>query len=285
MATRNAQNARSVKQRAGEASGATRKGASQAKPSKGAATTVRKASSKTNKKTAPLMTKEEKRAAKRTEQEERNRVLVVNDILLRQDPAYRFRRKIWWVLMGVGVLLTITAWVCMLTSERYALSTSRPTGMALVVVLILAYASILGAFVYDLIRIRPLRKNIELVVASTPQKRLEMIIDEATASQAEAKEAHKELKKAKKNMTKEEKQALKEEKRKAKLVRKMYGKEAAATTSNTIGVDEHVQKISELTADGFAKAEAHKKARQKQHAKKKAEAKTVADKKKDKKKK
>ena len=101
MATRSPKNERSVKKQTGDAIGATRKGASRAKPTRVAAATVRQAPSKakaSNKagtdKATPLMTKAEKREARRQENEKKNKIIVVNNILLGQNETFKKRRLV-----------------------------------------------------------------------------------------------------------------------------------------------------------------------------------------------
>lgn len=181
MALRNPNNDRSQKQQAEAPAGMTRKGASRAKPVRPAAQTVRVAApgKSGKKKTDPAtMTKDEKREFKRRQRDERDRITVVTNIVLRELPGYGKLRRVWWILLGAGLGLTAVSWLAMFVFPGASDDLATPMGMLAMVCLILAYVAIIGAFVFDWVKVRPMRKKADAQVASMTSKRMQQIIDE-----------------------------------------------------------------------------------------------------------
>ncbi len=159
MSTRSATNKRTSER---EYTGATRKGATSAKLARPAASSVRvePASARERRRKAERgeslvgLSKEEKRARKREERAREDRAYSASNIMLKEDPEYHKRRRVFWIVLGAVIVLTVLVWA-MLTGivpvpEQFS-------GMAEVVFVILAYACIFVAFIYDFVRVRPLR--------------------------------------------------------------------------------------------------------------------------------
>ena len=179
MSTRNPMNERSRQQMRGETTGLTRKGASRAKPARQSASSVHVVEVSSHKDPS-RMTKEERKEDRRQRRYENDRRAAASNILMAEDPTYRFRRKIWWLLLGLGVACTVLAWIFFAVFQGV-------TGVPGLISLIGAYVFIIGGFVWDWFRIRPIRKETDEMVSHFTDKRIQDIIDE----DYEAKEAKK----------------------------------------------------------------------------------------------
>lgn len=188
MSTRNPKNKRSLQMQRGEApGGATRKGASRAKPARQSASSVHVVEVRSHKDPA-TMTKEERREDKRQKRFERDRLAAASNILMSQNELYRHRRVVWWALLGAGIACTVLAWIFFATLQGVS-------GLPGLIALIGAYAFIIGGFVWDWFRIRPIRKESDEMVAHFTPKRLQQIIDDDYEAN-EAKKAAKAAKRA-----------------------------------------------------------------------------------------
>ncbi len=197
MSQRNPNNDRSQKQRTEGVSGMTRKGASRAKPVSQAGSTVQvvERRSKTRSKANPAtLSKEETKELKRRERDERDRVTVVSNILQRQDPAYAGLRRLWWILLGAGLAFTAVSWICMFIVPGASSDPGTPMGMAAMVCIILAYVCIIGGFIFDWVKVRPIRRKIEATVAGMTEKRMQQIVDDDFRREEEARLAREQRK-------------------------------------------------------------------------------------------
>lgn len=110
MSTRSATNKRTQSH---EVTGVARKSAASAKPARQAASSVRvvPASSKARRKELEKgenlegLSKEEKRARKAKQRAKEDRIYTVSNILLKQDEDYTKRRRIWWAVLTIGMVL------------------------------------------------------------------------------------------------------------------------------------------------------------------------------------
>ncbi len=187
MSTRNVNNERTRQQMRGEATGLTRKGASRAKPARQSASSVHVVEVSSHKDPAS-MTKEERKEERRKSRAERDRVAAASNILMAQDPDYKFRRRVWWVLLGIGVGCTALAWIFFATLQGVS-------GLPGLIALIGAYAFIIGGFCWDWFKIRPIRKETDEMVAHFTPKRIQQIIDD-DYEEREARKAAKAARKA-----------------------------------------------------------------------------------------
>ncbi len=189
MSMRSATNKRTLEQ---EYTGATRKGAGSAKPARAAAGSVRvvPASSKARRKAAERgeslegLSKEEKRARKREERAREDRLYDASNIMLKEDEDYKKYRKIFWVILGVGMAAIVATWYVLLGGQQ---SHAGQSGNPLEIVgIVLAYAAILGAFAFDMIKIRPIRNYYRSVVEGMSERKLVEVL-EAAATKKDAK--------------------------------------------------------------------------------------------------
>ena len=150
MSMRSATNKRTLEH---EYTGATRKGASSAKPARAAAGSVRvvPASAKARRKAAERgenlegLSKEEKRARKREERAREDRLYDASSVLLKADEDYNKYRKIFWAILGVGMAAIVVTWYVLLGGQQDHVGQS---GNPLEIVgIVVSYAAIIGAFV------------------------------------------------------------------------------------------------------------------------------------------
>ena len=196
MSTRNPMNKRSQAQQSGEMTGFTRKSAGSAKPARAAASSVRvvPASAKEKRKQVERgeslegLSREEKRARKRELRLQEDRIYTVSNVLMKDDPDYNKRRRVFWVLLVVAVIAAIGVWVVMLGLPEEDLSVSQPMQ---IVGLIISYACIIGAFVYDLVRVRPLRNEARRRAEGMSEAKLIAVLEEDKAKEAAKREAKK----------------------------------------------------------------------------------------------
>lgn len=166
MSTRSATNKRTQSH---EVTGVARKSAASAKPARQAASSVRvvPASSKARRKELEKgenlegLSKEEKRARKAKQRAREDRIYTVSNILLKQDEDYTKRRRIWWAVLAIGMV-------------------SIPVQM---VGIVLSYVIILGDFIYDFVRIRPLRNMYRTQAEGMSENKLNALIERAAAEE------------------------------------------------------------------------------------------------------
>lgn len=202
MARRNPMNDRYTKEKE-PGSGATRAGASSMKPARSAASSVRQAPKKPtggNRKTRAMaeanMSKEEKKALRAKQREEENTLYTASSILCNKDAKFKKLRKIWWALLISAVVFTVLSWV--------TLSTGVGGQVLSIVVLVLAYASIIGALALDFTAVRKRRNYFRDQVNAMSKRAVERIVEESyqeRVAKEAAKKARKEARKEKKSAT------------------------------------------------------------------------------------
>ena len=150
----------------------SRASAAGAKPTREVAGTVRNAAE-------AEPTKEEKKAkreAKRTEDDER---FDAQQVVLKQQPGYKRLTRIWWVLLGVGFAFSLGSFLIVHYLQSNASSPMTNTlAAASMVMMVAAYLFIIGAFILDFVKIRPMRNAARDTVSGASRKRLRRIIDE-----------------------------------------------------------------------------------------------------------
>ena len=164
---------------AAAAGGFSRRSAARAKPSRELAGTVR-----TGAKPESEMTKEEKRAAKQERRSEEDLLLDAKQAILNNDDAYRRTQRIWWGLLIVGFVCATASWLIM-----YYLQQNPVEQLATVsiVLMVLAYVLIIGAFIYDLWKVRPLRNQANEKLTGMSKRRLKQVVAEEQERKAAKK--------------------------------------------------------------------------------------------------
>ena len=159
-------------------SGMTRKSASKAKPAREAAGSVRVVAKKKNPdgSTSTMgMTKEEKKEVRRAEREEQDVFNTLTNAMLKRNELYTKRRRMWWVFLGLGLIFVVASFASGYIgasdgSNMYNLATTG--GVLSVVSLVLAYVFIITSLVYEWMKIRPIRREIEdSITGLSPKKR------------------------------------------------------------------------------------------------------------------
>ena len=122
------------------------------------------------------MSKEEKKAAREAKRTEEDLLYEAKKAYLNKSDAYRFTQRVWWGLLGGGMVCSIISFLIMRNMQSNGGNESMAT--ASVVLMVLAYVLIIGAFIYDLIKVRPLRNEANEKLAGMSKKRLNQLIAE-----------------------------------------------------------------------------------------------------------
>ena len=183
MSTRSATNKRTQSR---EVTGVARKSAASAKPARQAASSVHvvPASSKARRKELEKgenlegLSKEEKRARKAKQRAHEDRIYTVSNILLKQDEDYTKRRRIWWAVLAIGMVFIVAIWV-----SFYFVPGGTVSSPVQMVGIVLSYAIILGDFIYDFVRIRPLRNMYRTQAEGMSDNKLNAVIERSAAEE------------------------------------------------------------------------------------------------------
>ena len=180
-----------------ERKGMARRSASSAKPVREAAGSVRvvPASSKERRKQVEQgeslagLSKEEKRARRAERRELEDRIETCTNFLLKEQPLYPKRKKVYWgFLIGAGV-----AFVCAIVCLGIISSGSDNgiVGVGSLVFVALAYVGLIGGLVYDFVRIRPIRNEVRATVEGMSDNRMNAVLQRAAEERAAQQEAKK----------------------------------------------------------------------------------------------
>ena len=157
--------------------GFVRRSPSRAKPSRKAAAGVRTVSAGKSK-PASEMTKEEKKAEKAKQREKEDREYAVSQMLMDNDPEYQHNHKIWWRILIVGFAAMVLSMVLYGVVTSQGETTSLPLAIISLATMVIAYAAIIVAFVYDWRKIRPIRTSCQQRAASMSEKRINKMLRE-----------------------------------------------------------------------------------------------------------
>ena len=184
MSTRSASNPRNNPNVDGPRGGMTRKSAGKAKPARTAAASVRvvPTSAKAKRKAAERgedlsgLSKDEKRARKAQLRAQEDRVYNATNALMKADPDYAKRRRNFYVILGVGVAIIVLSFVLMALWGNDGKDWQKGLQFATVIA---AYVPIIGAFVYDFVRIRPIRNDARTRAEGMSDAKLVQVIERA----------------------------------------------------------------------------------------------------------
>ena len=167
--------------------GMAKKSAASAKPATRKSGTVRKGS--IYKEKAPVeLTKEEKKAAKKEANAEFDRMNAVANVLLESNEAYNALRRKWWWSIIVGLALAGISWI---TLRKNQASPDQTQHLISIVTLALSYVFIIGAMIFDIKKIKPLRNAAADKAKSYSRRKQEEILREAEARKNKKKESKK----------------------------------------------------------------------------------------------
>lgn len=175
--------------------GFSRRSTAKAKPTRERASSVRVVSADDAKagrsgKKPSEMTKEERKAERAAQREIDDLRNMAANALLKKDPEYSFTQRVWWIALGLGFAMTLVSFGLNWLMQRNAsYATNLYAGIA-IVSLVLAYVFIIGAFIFDLVKARPIRKRVDAEVHGMTRKHLEQILRE-DALERDAKRASK----------------------------------------------------------------------------------------------
>ena len=133
------------------------------------------------------MTKEEKRAAREKRREKEDVIADAKRAMLDSMPEYKRTQRVWWGMLIAGIICTLVSWGAI----RAAGGEEATTGGVAVVsisLMVLAYVLVIGAFIYDLVKVRPLRNRADAKLTGMSQKRMRKYVSEEEARKAAEKE-------------------------------------------------------------------------------------------------
>ncbi|MDY2777475.1 MAG: hypothetical protein SOU51_03770 [Collinsella sp.] len=196
MSTRSPMNKRNQER---EGSGMTRKSAASAKPARAAAASVRVVPASSKEKRRQLergedlsgLSREEKKARKKELRLREDRIYTAANVLMKQDEDYMKRRKIFWVAMVLGLVFIAIGWSFLML---FGDTPNKEYQTLEIVAIALAYACIIGGFIYDMVRIRPIRNRCRATAEGMSESKLTDVLENA-ASKDEQKRAEREAKK------------------------------------------------------------------------------------------
>lgn len=175
--------------------GFSRRSTAKAKPTRERASSVRVVSTSDAKagrsgKKPSEMTKEERKAERERRRDNDDLRNLAANALLKQDPTYKQQQRIWWIALGSGFGFTIVSFIINWMMNNNPAYANGTYAMVALISLVLAYVLIIGAFIYDMIKSRPIRKQYDEKVKGMSKKKLEQIIREDEEAKA-AKKAKK----------------------------------------------------------------------------------------------
>lgn len=180
-----------------EYTGMARKSAASAKPARAAASSVRvvSASSKARRREAEQgeslegLSKEEKKARKQEARIKEDRMYSAANILMKKDEEYRSKRRIFWVLMAVGVVAIFLVWFLLMGVLN--MIPAEAVNTVQIVGLVIAYGFVIGAFIFDLVKIRPIRNFYKAQVAGMTDRKVLEVLETADAEEQAKKKSKK----------------------------------------------------------------------------------------------
>ena len=184
MSTRSPMNKRSQTK---EVTGMARKSAASAKPARAAASSVHVVSSSSKSRRKELekgeslagLSREEKRARKQELRAKDDRIYTVSTLLTQDDEDYKKRRRLWWMRLGLGMLTILILWVWLFMGGTNGKVQTLPQ----IIAIVFAYAVIIVAFIYDFVRIRPLRNMYRAKAEGMTDKQMTALIEKAAAEE------------------------------------------------------------------------------------------------------
>lgn len=189
MSTRSPMNKRN-QEHAG--SGMTRKSAGSAKPARAAAASVHvvPASAKDKRKQLERgedlsgLSREEKKARKAELRRQEDLIYSASNVLMKEDPEYKPRRTKFWIVMALGLVFILIGWALLMVYGEDSGGMYQKIEFAAIA---MAYVCIIGGFIYDMVRIRPIRNQARATAEGMSEAKLNDVIERAMAKDAERK--------------------------------------------------------------------------------------------------
>lgn len=161
--------------------GFSRRSTARAKPKREVAGSVRTASS-----AAKDMSKEERKAQRKAQQSEDDLRRDVAESILKEQPGYVLSQRIWWGCVIGGMACAAFSWLIMRSLQSNA-DGGENLAMFSIGLMVFAYVLVIGAFIYDMVKVRPMRNAASEKVAGLTKRRLQKMADEAAEAEAEKK--------------------------------------------------------------------------------------------------
>lgn len=152
--------------------GFSRRSAARAKPRREAAGSVH-----VGEKPASEMTKEEKKAAKQAKREKEDLLIDAKHAVLDSREDYKHTQRIWWLMVGFGLGASVISFVTVQYMQRAGVQSTVLATMATILMAV-AYLLIIGAFIYDIRVVRPLRKQADDKILGMSNRKLKQVIAE-----------------------------------------------------------------------------------------------------------
>ncbi len=124
------------------------------------------------------MTKEEKKAKKEEDRQTQDLVLDTKSVILKQMPEYQRSQRIWWAMLIGGIVLTITSYLLSRVVANGGNDVTSSMAMVSVFCMVGAYVLVIGAFIYDLVKVRPLRNAANEKLTTMSKKRMQRFLKE-----------------------------------------------------------------------------------------------------------
>ncbi len=102
----------------------------------------------------------------------------MSNILLKQDEDYTKRRRIWWAVLAIGMVLVVA-----IGASLYFAPGGTVSSPVQMVGIVLSYVIILGDFIYDFARIRPLRNMYRAQAEGMSDNKLNAVIERSAAEE------------------------------------------------------------------------------------------------------
>lgn len=159
------------------AGGFSRRSAARAKPSRVRAGSVHKEGPKPTSE----MTKEERKAKKEEDRQTQDLVYDTKAVILKQMPEYKRTQRIWWACLISGIVLTLVSYGLSRVVTDNGGDSSSTLAMVSIFCMALAYVLVIGAFIYDLVKVRPLRNAANEKLTTMSKKRMKRFLKEESA--------------------------------------------------------------------------------------------------------
>ena len=187
-----------------ESHGFARRSVARAKPAREAARGVRvvSASSVRSGKQAPSgkssseMSKDERKRERRARRAREDLAAQAAQVLLQRNPEYRKGQRVWRITMGAGMILILISTGISAFPGGRNLDYGTVAGFFAIVCLVLSYGAIIGGFIYEWRKMKPIRTAAGNLAASMTPKKVRQVIESGdreraakVAAKAEAKEA------------------------------------------------------------------------------------------------
>ena len=104
--------------------------------------------------------------------------------MLKKDPEYKKKRRNFWIMLGIGLVFIIAVWIMLFGMDEEMVQSTYAIQIAGVII---SYAFIIGTFIYDFVKIRPLRNFYRAQAEGMSEKKLTQLIEQDAATSSRDK--------------------------------------------------------------------------------------------------